>query len=179
MILLLKTLIIHKKKNSQTATSPRHKEPRIIEEKLSELQRRNTKGTNVNYFKECQPLLSDCKRLIGLDGQAKMSKSLNNGIYLGDDEKALYAAVMKMYTDPHHIKVSDPGRIEGNVVFSYLDTFDCNKEEVEGFKKHYQQGGLGDVVLKKRLFVILNELLAPIRERYHFYYNDKNLELII
>lgn len=143
-------------------------------EQTNEIVRTFNYVYNVSYFKECQPLLSNCERLIGLDGQAKMSKSLHNAIYLGDNEKALYSAVMKMYTDPHHIKVSDPGRIEGNVVFSYLDIFDKNREEVEALKMQYQQGGLGDMVLKKRLFIILNELLAPIRERYHFYYNDKN-----
>ncbi len=143
-------------------------------EQTNEIVRTFNHVYNVNYFKECQPLLSDCNRLIGLDGQAKMSKSLNNGIYLADDEKALYSAVMRMYTDPGHIKVSDPGRVEGNVVFSYLDIFDRNQEEIEELKKHYQKGGLGDVFLKKRLFFVLNELLAPIRERYHFYYNDKN-----
>lgn len=115
-----------------------------------------------------------CMRLPGTDGKAKMSKSLGNCIYLSDSEKDVQAKVRSMYTDPTHIKVSDPGKIEGNTVFIYLDAF-CRPEHFERYlpeypnldelKAHYQRGGLGDVKVKKFLNAILEELLAPIRAR--------------
>ena len=105
------------------------------------------------------------RRLPGIDGNAKMSKSLNNGIYLSDDEAALRAKVMSMYTDPNHIHVSDPGQVEGNTVFEYLDVFAPDKARVNDLKQQYQAGGLGDVKVKQYLFDILNELLTPIRKR--------------
>lgn len=105
------------------------------------------------------------KRLIGIDGDAKMSKSLGNTINLSDDEKTIIAQVRKMYTDPTHIHKEDPGKVEGNVVFAYLDIFDPNKEEVAELKKQYRKGGLGDMELKNRLSKLLNELIAPIRTR--------------
>lgn len=105
------------------------------------------------------------RRLPGLDGQAKMSKSLGNCIYLSDDEKTLHDKVFNMYTDPNHIHVSDPGKIEGNVVFTYLDVFATDQYKVAELKAQYQKGGLGDVVVKKYLFEVLNEVLTPIRER--------------
>lgn len=115
-----------------------------------------------------------CMRLPGTDGKAKMSKSLGNCIYLSDSEKDVQAKVRSMYTDPTHIKVSDPGKIEGNCVFIYLDAF-CRPEHFERYlpeypnldelKAHYQRGGLGDVKVKKFLNAILEEFLAPIRAR--------------
>lgn len=105
------------------------------------------------------------QRLIGLDGGAKMSKSLGNTINLSDDEKTIATQVRKMYTDPTHIHKEDPGKVEGNVVFTYLDIFDPNKEEVAELKKQYKKGGLGDMELKNRLSKLLNELIAPIRTR--------------
>ena len=115
-----------------------------------------------------------CKRLPGTDGTAKMSKSLGNCIYLSDTEEELRTKVMSMYTDPNHIKVSDPGSLEGNAVFTYLDAF-CRPEHfakflpeyesLDALKEHYQRGGLGDVKVKKFLFAVMNEQLAPIRER--------------
>lgn len=115
-----------------------------------------------------------CMRLPGTDGKAKMSKSLGNCIYLSDSEKEVQAKVRSMYTDPTHIKISDPGKIEGNTVFTYLDAF-CRPEHFEHYlpeypnldelKAHYQRGGLGDVKVKKFLNAILEELLAPIRAR--------------
>jgi len=104
-------------------------------------------------------------RLVGVDGKAKMSKSLGNAIFLGDSADDIRKKVMSMYTDPNHLKVADPGNVEGNAVFAYLDIFDPNKAEVAELKAHYQRGGLGDVVLKKRLEAILQDLIAPIRER--------------
>lgn len=113
-------------------------------------------------------------RLIGIDGSGKMSKSLNNGIYLSDSKEKVKEKIMKMYTDPNHIKVSDPGKVEGNVVFTYLDIFDKNKEELEELKKHYQKGGLGDVKLKLRLNEIMQEILEPIRNKRKELEKDKD-----
>ncbi|MCL1876828.1 tryptophan--tRNA ligase [Candidatus Saccharibacteria bacterium] len=111
------------------------------------------------------PETETAKRLPGIDGNAKMSKSLNNGIYLSDDVETLRAKVMSMYTDPDHIHVDDPGKIDGNTVFTYLDVFASDVAKVTEMKEHYQRGGLGDVVVKKYLFEVLNDLLTPIRTR--------------
>ena len=109
-----------------------------------------------------------------------MSKSLNNAIYLSDNSEQIKEKVMKMYTDPGHIKVSDPGKVEGNTVFEYLDIFDKNKEEIEELKKQYRKGGLGDVPLKMRLFETLNSFIKPIREkRKEFEANKKQIEEIL
>lgn len=114
---------------------------------------------------EPKALIGRIGRLPGLDGKAKMSKSLNNAIYLGDTEEVLRQKVMSMYTDPKHIHLSDPGQIKGNIVFVYLDVFDLDKDSLEDLKKRYQAGGVGDVEVKERLFKILNEFLSPIRAR--------------
>ncbi len=115
-----------------------------------------------------------CRRLPGTDGKAKMSKSLGNCIYLADDEETVRKKIMSMYTDPDHIKVSDPGKIEGNTVFTYLDAF-CKDEHFEKYlpdyknldelKAHYQRGGLGDVKVKRFLNSVMQEELGPIRQR--------------
>ncbi|MBS6930508.1 MAG: tryptophan--tRNA ligase, partial [Lachnospiraceae bacterium oral taxon 082] len=114
------------------------------------------------------------KRLPGTDGKAKMSKSLGNCIYLSDDEKTVAAAIKTMYTDPLHIKVSDPGHLEGNTVFTYLEAF-SKPEDFEKFlpeyksldelKEHYTRGGLGDMKVKKFLANVMEDTLAPIRAR--------------
>ena len=104
-------------------------------------------------------------RLPGLDGNAKMSKSLNNAIYLSDDAKTVEQKVMSMYTDPQHIHVEDPGKVEGNTVFTYLDIFDPDKDKVAQLKEDYQKGGLGDVKIKRYLNTVLEKELTPIRER--------------
>ncbi len=127
------------------------------------------------------PENSACLRLPGTDGKAKMSKSLGNAIYLSDDEKELKTKVMSMYTDPNHINVSDPGQVEGNTVFTYLDAF-SKPEDFEEFlpeyksldemKEHYKKGGLGDVKVKKFLIKVLEKELAPIRERRHKWEQD-------
>ena len=106
-----------------------------------------------------------CRRLPGIDGKAKMSKTLGNCIYLSDDADTVAAKVKEMYTDPLHIKVSDPGHVEGNVVFTYLDAFCEDKKTVAEMKEHYQRGGLGDVKVKKFLLEVLEEILEPIRKR--------------
>lgn len=104
-------------------------------------------------------------RLVGIDGKGKMSKSLNNGIYLSDSADDIQKKVMSMYTDPNHIRVEDPGQIEGNVVFTYLDVFDDDKDKVQELKDQYQKGGLGDVKIKRYLNEVLQSKLQPIRER--------------
>jgi len=116
-------------------------------------------------FNRVKHLLGDTPRLMGTDGGAKMGKSLNNGIYLSDDLDEITKKVMSMYTDPGHIHIEDPGKVEGNVVFSYLDIFDTNKSELEDLKNQYKNGGLGDVVIKKRLINILEDIIKPIREK--------------
>ena len=122
-----------------------------------------------------------CMRLPGIDGKAKMSKSLGNCIYLADDAKEVQKKIMSMYTDPLHLLVEDPGRIEGNSVFTYLDAF-CKAEHFERYlpeymnleelKEHYQRGGLGDVKVKKFLNKIVQEELEPIRARRKEYEKD-------
>ena len=116
--------------------------------------------------------VSKMPRLPGIDGKAKMSKSLGNALYLSDSADVIAEKVMKMYTDPDHLHVNDPGKVEGNVVFSYLDIFDPEVEKVEELKAHYRRGGLGDVALKRRLIDVLNTLLAPIRHRREEYAKD-------
>lgn len=111
-------------------------------------------------------------RLPGLDGNAKMSKSLNNAIYLADSAAEVHQKVMRMYTDPHHIHVEDPGQIAGNTVFEYLDIFGTDKEHIAQLKAHYQAGGLGDVQVKRYLEEVLNAVLEPIRQRRHVYEQD-------
>ena len=116
-------------------------------------------------FKKVKHLVGDTPRLVGTDGNSKMGKSLGNGIYLSDSYEEISKKVMNMYTDPNHIHVEDKGKVEGNVVFTYLDIFDPNKDEVEELKKQYEKGGLGDVVVKKRLIEVLENLIKPIREK--------------
>lgn len=111
-------------------------------------------------------------RLPGIDGKAKMSKSLNNCIYLSDEADEIKKKVMSMYTDPNHIRVEDPGQVEGNMVFTYLDTFCKDKEALEEMKAHYRRGGLGDVKIKKYLNEILQAELEPIRARRNEFKKD-------
>lgn len=119
-----------------------------------------------------------CSRLPGIDGGAKMSKSLNNCIYLSDDSETIKAKIFSMYTDPDHIKVSDPGKVEGNVVFTYLDALSTEEhfkkylpeyKNLEALKEHYRSGGLGDMKIKRFLIEIMEEILQPIREKRHYY----------
>lgn len=127
---------------------------------------------NTEVFGHVTGRISKVGRLPGVDGKAKMSKSLGNAIYLSDSADVVAEKVMKMYTDPDHIHVNDPGNVEGNVVFSYLDIFDPNVEEISALKDHYRAGGLGDVKLKRRLIDVMNTLLSPIRERRAQYAQD-------
>lgn len=126
----------------------------------------------VDIFGHVTGRVSKVRRLPGVDGKAKMSKSLGNAIYLSDSADIITEKVMKMYTDPDHIHVNDPGKVEGNVVFAYLDIFDPEVAVVEELKAHYRRGGLGDVTLKRRLIEVLNTLVAPIREQRAMYAKD-------
>ena len=122
-----------------------------------------------------------CYRLVGIDGNSKMSKSLGNCIYLADSEEEIKKKIFSMYTDPNHIKIEDPGKVEGNVVFTYLDIF-CKDEDfskylpeyknLDELKEHYQRGGLGDMKIKKFLNSIIQEELRPIRERREKFSKD-------
>lgn len=134
-------------------------------EQSNEIVRHINHFFNTDVLVESKALLSNVGRLPGLDGGAKMSKSLNNCIYLADEPDVIQKKVMSMFTDPNHLRVEDPGTVEGNPVFTYLDAFDPNKEELAELKEHYRRGGLGDVKLKRRLNDILQVELAPIRER--------------
>ncbi|HJZ11060.1 MAG TPA: tryptophan--tRNA ligase, partial [Acidobacteriota bacterium] len=110
-------------------------------------------------------LIGEVPTLVGIDGQAKMSKSLENAIYLSDDAATLEKKVMRMYTDPTRIHATDPGHVEGNPVFQYHDAFNDNKEEVEDLKDRYTKGKVGDVEVKRKLASALNRFLDPIRQR--------------
>ena len=118
------------------------------------------------------PKNSSQRRLPGIDGKAKMSKSLGNGIYLSDDEKTVKTKIMSMYTDPSHINIADSGHVEGNTVFTYLDAFSKQEDFAEflpdyacldEMKEHYKKGGLGDVKCKKFLLTVMENMLSPIR----------------
>lgn len=111
-------------------------------------------------------------RLPGVDGKAKMSKSLGNALALGASADEISQAVKMMYTDPNHLRVEDPGQVEGNVVFTYLDAFHPDAARVEALKEHYRRGGLGDSVIKRELDEVLQAMLAPIRERREAYARD-------
>lgn len=160
----------------RATTVPAGEDQQPMIEQAREIARRFN-GIYGDTLVEPEILLPDnaaCMRLPGTDGKAKMSKSLGNCIYLSDSTEEVRKRVMSMYTDPDHIRVEDPGKIEGNTVFTYLDAF-CRPEHfaqywpdyssLEELKAHYQRGGLGDVKVKKFLFAILEELLTPIRER--------------
>ena len=134
-------------------------------EQTNEIVRSFNRIYNCNVLVEAQALVSHVPRLPGLDGKAKMSKSLGNAIFLSDDADTIVSKVKSMYTDPDHIHVKDPGKIEGNTVFAYLDAFDSDKAKVQELKDHYQRGGLGDMVVKKYLIDVLQNLLEPMRQR--------------
>lgn len=133
-------------------------------EQTNEIVRRVNRLAEADILPECRALLSSTPRLPGIDGR-KASKSLGNAIPLSATPDDLRRLVQAMYTDPTHIRVSDPGRVDGNVVFAHLDAFDIDVEAVEGLKAHYRRGGLGDAVLKRRLVDVLEQVIAPIRAR--------------
>ena len=131
-------------------------------------------------LRECNAYLEKndiAKRLPGIDGNAKMSKGLGNCIYLSDTSEDVYKKVMSMYTDPNHIKIEDPGKVEENMVFTYLDVFATDEQikkysefnSLDEMKEKYKRGGLGDVKIKKVLFQVIEDLLEPIREKRKYY----------
>lgn len=137
-----------------------------------ELTREIVRKFNKTYgeiFKEPQALVGRIPRLTGIDGQAKASKSLNNCIYLSDSADEVKRKVKSMYTDPTRIRATDPGHIEGNVVFTYLDAFYPNQDELNKIKEDYAAGKMGDVVIKELLAKTLNDFLGPIREKRKYY----------
>ncbi len=121
---------------------------------------------------EPEALVSKAARLPGTDGKNKMSKSLGNAISLADTPDLIKKKVMSMYTDSNHLRVEDPGRLVGNPVFTYLELFDPEEDKVQELKEHYRRGGLGDVKVKRRLNLVLQDFLRPIRERREDYAKD-------
>jgi len=142
-------------------------------EQTNEIVRKFNRMANKEILVECKAVVPEVGRLPGIDGKAKMSKSLGNVINLGATADEIKAAVKMVYTDPLHLKVSDPGHLEGNVAFIYLDAFDNEKAALQEMKDHYVRGGLGDSVVKKRLEVVLQELIEPIRTRREELAKDK------
>ncbi len=142
-------------------------------EQAAEIVRSFNRTYNCSVLIEPKPFLSDHRRLPGTDGKGKMSKSLGNVISLSDSPDEVSNKVMKMYTDPKHLLVSDPGTVEGNPVFDYLDAFDPDKAELNAMKEHYRRGGLGDSIVKRRLIDVLRAELDPIRFRREEFAKDK------
>lgn len=140
---------------------------------------RSFNNTYKETFVKCEPLVGEVGRLVGIDGQSKMSKSLNNAIFFKDDEKEIEKKIMSMYTDPNRIKPTDPGNVEGNPVFIYHEAFNKNLEEVEDLKKRYREGNVGDVEVKRKLNVALQEFLSPIRERRQAFENENITDYLI
>lgn len=134
-------------------------------EQSNEIVRRINRQAGRDVLPEARAVIPNVGRLPGVDGRAKMSKSQGNAIALSASPDEISQAVRQMYTDPNHLRASDPGTVEGNVVFAYLDAFDEDREAVAELKAHYRRGGLGDMALKRRLEEILQALLGPIRER--------------
>lgn len=143
-----------------------------------ELTREIARRFNYMYgevFPIPEAMIGDVPVLVGTDGQAKMSKSLGNAIFLSDDAATVRKKVFGMYTDPNRIRADIPGRVEGNPVFIYHDVFNPDREEVEDLKARYRQGRVGDVEVKEKLAIALNRFLDPIRERRAYYAEQKGL----
>ncbi len=141
-------------------------------EQTNEIVRSFNRLYKKDVLVEAQALIPKYARLSGLDGQAKMSKSLGNALYLSDSADIVVKKIKGMYTDPTHIKVEDPGRIEGNTVFEYLDAFGSDQNFIQELKDHYQRGGLGDMKVKNYLIEVMQEFLEPIRAKREFF--EKN-----
>lgn len=134
-------------------------------EQTAEIVRSFNRIYNCSVLVVPEALLSNVPRLPGTDGKGKMSKSLGNAIYLKDSVDTVRDKVKKMYTDPNHLRVEDPGMVEGNPVFAYLDAFDPDRDNLQAMKEHYRRGGLGDTVVKRRLLEVLLPELDNIRAR--------------
>lgn len=134
-------------------------------EQTNEIVRRVNRQAGRPLLPEARALIPETGRLPGIDGRAKMSKSQGNAVALSASPETIHEAVRRMYTDPDHLRVSDPGRVEGNVVFTYLDAFDPDGAALAALKAHYRRGGLGDTAVKARLQAVLDAVLTPLRER--------------
>jgi len=151
----------------------------VGEDQLPHLEQTNEIVRRFNQLygetlKEIEGMVGRVRRLVGTDGNTKMTKSLDNCIYLGDSEVDLKRKVMSMYTDPNRLHSTDPGKVEGNPVFVYHENFNFNKDEVEDLEKRYAKGQVGDVEVKEKLFKALNEFLTPVREKRVYYENHKD-----
>ena len=142
-------------------------------EQTNEIVRKLNHIAQDDILVECRPLLSKVSRLPSADGKSKMSKSMGNCIFLNSSEKEISKAVKSMYTDPNHLNIEDPGQINGNVVFTYLDAFHSDSVYVDELKGRYQTGGLGDGTTKKILEECLQSIIKPIRERRDMFMSDK------
>lgn len=141
-------------------------------EQTNEIVRHFNRIYKCNILVEAEAMISKFARLPGTDGKAKMGKSLGNAIFLSDSADVVAKKIKGMYTDPNHLKVEDPGQVEGNPVFEYLDVFDPDKKNLESMKAHYRHGGLGDSVVKKRLAEVVQAFLEPIRLKRAQYATD-------
>nr|WP_180706022.1 tryptophan--tRNA ligase [Psychromonas sp. CD1] len=142
-------------------------------EQTNEIVRKINAIAGEEILVECRALLSKVPRLPGADGKNKMSKSMSNSLLLSASEQDIKRVVKSMYTDPKHLNINDPGQIEGNVVFTYLDAFHSDSKYIETLKRQYQEGGLGDGHTKKILEECLQDFLRPIRLRREMLMNDK------
>ena len=143
-------------------------------EQTREIARDINRIARSDIFPIPEVLVGQFGRLPGIDGKAKMSKSLGNAIFLSDSKEEVKKKVMRMYTDPTRLRATDPGHIEGNAVFTYHDVFNPNKDEVADLKQAYEHGKVGDVEVKEKLFTVLDDFLTPIRERRAALEKDKN-----
>jgi tryptophanyl-tRNA synthetase len=148
-------------------------------EQAVEVVRKFNRTYKTDVLVEPKPVLSTVARLPGIDGTAKMSKSLGNAIFLSDDPDTVAKKVKGMYTDPGHLRVEDPGKVEGNPVFTYLDAFAQDQLKVAEMKAHYQRGGLGDSVVKRYLLEELQAFLEPIRAKRAEWAKDPEAALVL
>lgn len=148
-------------------------------EQTNEVVRHFNQTYRCSVLVECTALMPKMARLPGTDGKAKMSKTLDNCIFLSDSADTIAKKVKGMYTDPGHLRVEDPGKVEGNPVFTYLDAFDPDAASLQAMKEHYKRGGLGDSVVKRRLNEVLQALLEPIRKRREKWASDMGTVLRI
>lgn len=147
-------------------------------EQANEIAASFNRNVGQNILKTCSPMLSSSARLPGIDGNSKMGKSLGNTLNLNATNDEIIKTVKKMYTDPNHLRISDPGKIEGNTVFSYLDAFHHDKNLILDLKEHYQRGGLGDSSVKKILSDTLLEFFDPIQKRRALIEEDQIKQII-
>lgn len=144
---------------------PVGEDQRPMIEQTNEIVRHFNHTYKTHVLVEAEAMIPKIARLPGIDGKAKMGKSLGNAIFLSDSAETVSKKVKGMYTDPGHLRIEDPGKVEGNPVFDYLEAFDPDKEQLQHMKEHYRRGGLGDSIVKKHLDGVLQEFLKPIREK--------------